>query len=126
MVFSALVALGVITGYTLLGAIYLMIKTEGKIQRKSMAQYYVIAVLEIVILMTVVIWASRFNPHFATRWADNVSSRYVNFFLMLATFAFIMLIRALRKGFELRAFFWSTVVFLAPFTAVTIGYYPFR
>jgi len=75
--------------------------------------------------MAVVIWASQFNPHFASRWADNVTGCYLNFFLILATFAFMMLMRALRKGFELRAFFWSIIVFMAPVTAVTIGYYPF-
>jgi cytochrome d ubiquinol oxidase subunit II len=123
--FSALVALGVATGYTLLGATYLMIKTEGAIQRISIGQSYVAAVLEIVIVITVVIWASRFNPYFAARWADNVTGHYLDFFLILAVFAFIMLMRALRRGFELRAFFWSVIIFLASFTAVTIGYYPY-
>jgi cytochrome d ubiquinol oxidase subunit II len=123
--FSALVALGVVTGYTLLGATYLMIKTEGAIQRISIAQSYVAAVLEIVILMTAVIWASRLNPYFAARWADTVTGYYLDFFLVLAVFAFIMLMRALRMKFELRAFFWSVIISLASLTAVTIGYYPY-
>ena len=123
--FSALVALGVVSGYTLLGATYLMIKTEGSIQRISIAQSYIAAVLEIVIVITVVMWASRFNPYFAARWADNVTGYYLNFFLILAVFAFVMLMWALRRGFEVRAFFWSVIIFLASFTAVTIGYYPY-
>jgi cytochrome bd ubiquinol oxidase subunit II len=123
--FSALVALGVATGYTLLGAAYLIIKTEGAIQRKSIAQSYVAAILEIVLVITVVIWASRFNPYFAARWADTVTGYYLDSFLILAVFAFIMLMWALRRGFELTAFFWSVIIFLASFTAVTIGYYPY-
>jgi cytochrome d ubiquinol oxidase subunit II len=123
--FSALVALGVVTGYTLLGATYLMIKTEGEIRQISIAQSYVAAVLEIVILITVVISASRFNPYFAARWADNETGYYMDFFLILAVFAFIMLMWALRRGFEVRAFFWSVIITLASFTAVTIGYYPY-
>lgn len=123
--FSALVALGVVTGYTLLGATYLIIKTEGAIRRISIAQSYAAAVLEIVILITVVIWASRFNPHFAARWADNATGNYLDFFLILAVFAFFMLMRALRKGFEARAFFWSVIITLASLTAMTIGYYPY-
>jgi len=122
---SALVALGVATGYTLLGAAYLIIKTEGAIQRKSIAQSYVAAILEIVLVITVVIWASRFNPYFAARWADTVTGHYLDFFLVLAVFAFIMLMWSLRRGFELRTFFWSVIIFLASFTAVTIGYYPY-
>jgi cytochrome d ubiquinol oxidase subunit II len=123
--FSALVALGVATGYTLLGATYLMIKTEGAIQRISIGQSYVAAVLEIALVITVVIWASRFDPYFAARWADTITGHYMDFFLILAVFAFMMLMRALRMGFELRAFFWSVIIFLASFTAVTIGYYPY-
>ena len=123
--FSALVALGVVTGYTLLGATYLMIKTEGAIQRISIAQAYIAAVLEIVFLMAAVIWASRLNPYFAARWADNVTGCYLDLFLILAVFAFILLMRALRRGFELRAFFWSVIISMASFTAVSIGYYPY-
>jgi cytochrome d ubiquinol oxidase subunit II len=123
--FSALVALGVVTGYTLLGATYLMIKTEGTIRRISIVQSYGAAVMELVILITVVILASRFNPYFAARWADNVTGNYLDFFLILAVFAFIMLMWALWRGFELMAFFWSVIISLASFIAVTIGYYPY-
>lgn len=123
--FSALVALGVVAGYTLLGATYLMIKTEGAIQEISIGQSYFAAVLEIVAVIMVVILASRFNPYFADRWADEKAGYYLDFFLILAVFAFIMLIRALRRRFELMSFFWSVIIFLASFTAVTIGYYPY-
>ncbi|MDD5266304.1 MAG: cytochrome d ubiquinol oxidase subunit II [Methylococcales bacterium] len=123
--FSALVSLGVVSGYSLLGATYLMIKTEGAIQRISIAQAYVAAVLEIVVLITVVIWAASLNPYFAARWADNETGDYLDFFLVLATFAFIMLMRALWMRFELRAFLWSVIISLASLTAVTIGYYPY-
>ncbi len=49
----------------------------------------------------------------------------MDFFLILAVFAFFMLMRALRKGYEIRSFLWSVVISLASFTAVTIGYYPY-
>jgi len=117
--------LGVVSGYTLLGATYLMIKTEGVIQRISITQSYVAAVLEIVILMTAVMWASRLNPYFAARWADTAVRYYLDFFLILAVFAFIMLMWALRRGFEFTAFFWGVIISLASLTAVTIGYYPY-
>jgi cytochrome d ubiquinol oxidase subunit II len=102
-----------------------MIKTEGAIQRISIAQAYVAAVLEIVILITVVIWAASLNPYFAARWADTGTGNYLDFFLVLAAFAFIMLMRALRMRFELRAFSWSVIISLASLIAVTIGYYPY-
>ncbi|MGR8980916.1 MAG: cytochrome d ubiquinol oxidase subunit II [Gammaproteobacteria bacterium] len=123
--FSAMVAVGVVTGYTLLGATYLIIKTEGAIQRKSIYQSYIAAVLEIVILMTVIISASLFDPYFASRWADNVAGFYLDFFIILAVFAFIMVVWSLRKRLELGAFFWSVIITLASLSAMTIGYYPY-
>jgi cytochrome d ubiquinol oxidase subunit II len=102
-----------------------MIKTEGVIHRISIIQSYVAAVLEMVILITVVIWASRFNSHFAARWADEVIGNYLDFFLILAVFGFFMLAWSLWRGLEVRAFFWSVIITLASFTAVTIGYYPY-
>ncbi len=123
--FSALVALGVVTGYTLLGATYLMMKTEGAIQRISIRQSHAAAVVEIIILIAVVIWASRSDHYFAARWADSETGYYMNFFLILAAFALFMLMRALRRRFEVMAFFWSVIITLASFTAVTIGCYPY-
>lgn len=122
---SVMVALGVVSGYTLLGATYLMIKTDGAIQRISIQKAYVAAILEIVILFLTIILASRFDPYFAARWADQKIGYYLDFFVFLALFAFIMVMWALWKRFELSSFFWSVIIALASFTAVTIGYYPY-
>lgn len=123
--FSALVGVGVATGYALLGATYLMMKTEGEIQRLSIVQSYIAAALEMALVLVVVVLASRLSPYFAARWADKETGNYLNFFLILAVFAFVMLIRALHLRFEFRAFFWSVIITMASFTAVTIGYYPY-
>lgn len=123
--FSVLVALGVVAGYSLLGATYLMMKTEGAIREKSVTQAYAAVVLQIVFLIAVVSWINRFNPHFAARWADSDTGQYLDFFLGLAAFSFAMLMWALWKRFEIRAFFWSVILSMAGFTAVSIGYYPY-
>lgn len=123
--FSLLVGVGVATGYALLGATYLMMKTEGEIQRLSIVQSYIAAALEMALVLAVVVLASRLSPYFAARWADKETGHYLNFFLILAVFAFLMLIRALHMRFEFRAFFWSVIITMASFTAVTIGYYPY-
>ncbi|MGD0959381.1 MAG: cytochrome d ubiquinol oxidase subunit II [Methylomonas sp.] len=123
--FSALVALGVVAGYSLLGATYLIMKTEGAIQAVSIRQAYVAAVLQLGILIAVILWIPSFNPYFASRWNDHAIGFYLNFFLILAVLAFILLLRALRRRQEVRAFCWSVIISLAAFTAVTIGYYPY-
>lgn len=123
--FSVLVALGVVAGYTLLGATYLMLKTEGSIQRISVNQAYVAAILEITILITAMIWVLEFNPYFAARWGDAVTGYYLNLFIILGVFAFLMLMWVLHKEGGLIAFFWSVIITLAALSAGTIGYYPY-
>ncbi|MEC4748941.1 cytochrome d ubiquinol oxidase subunit II [Methylomicrobium sp. Wu6] len=123
--FSAIVAFGVVTGYTLLGATYLIIKTEGAIQLVSINQSYVAAILEITLLAAALFSASRFSSHFAARWAASESGFYLNLFVLLAVIAFMLVMRALHKKRELSAFFWSAIITLASLVAMTIGYYPY-
>lgn len=123
--FSAIVALGVIAGYTLLGAAYLIIKTEGAMRQASIKQAYVAAVLEMAILLTILVWAIRYQPYFDSRWADPLVGHYLHGTVMLAIVAFVMVLWSLSKGFELSVFFWSVIITLAALTAMTIGYYPY-
>lgn len=123
--FSILVAIGVVAGYALLGATYLIIKTEGALQRSSIRQAYLAAVLQILILMAVIVWIPVFNPYFAERCTSRDSGRFVAFFLVLALLAFTMLLVALRRRHEVGGFFWSVIMAMSAFIAVVIGYYPY-
>jgi cytochrome d ubiquinol oxidase subunit II len=123
--FSLLVAIGVVVGYGLLGATYLIIKTEGDLQRISIRHAYVSSIFGISIGIAVIIWTLQSNPYVAARWDDFASRVSLDFFLGLISFAFLMLIRALRRGFETSPFFWSIFFFFASFMGMTIGYYPY-
>ncbi|MFZ2407505.1 MAG: cytochrome d ubiquinol oxidase subunit II, partial [Methylobacter sp.] len=54
--FSLLVAVGVVVGYGLLGATYLIVKTEGELQRISIRHAYVNAIFGISIGIAVITW----------------------------------------------------------------------
>jgi Cytochrome oxidase subunit II. len=123
--FSLLVAVGVVVGYGLLGATYLIVKTEGELQKISIRHAYVNAILGISIGIAVITWTLQLNPYVAARW-DAYPSRFsLNFFLGMIGFAFLMLLRALLRGFEKSPFFWSVFIFFASLMGMTIGYYPY-
>jgi len=123
--FSLLVAVGVVVGYGLLGATYLIVKTEGELQKTSIRHAYVNAILGISIGIAVITWTLQLNPYVAARW-DAYPSRFsLNFFLGMIGFAFLMLLRALLRGFEKSPFFWSVFIFFASLMGMTIGYYPY-
>lgn len=123
--FSLLVAVGVVVGYGLLGATYLIVKTEGELQKTSIRHAYVNAILGISIGIAVITWTLQLNPYVAARW-DAYPSRFsLNFFLGMIGFAFFMLLRALLRGFEKSPFFWSVFIFFASLMGMTIGYYPY-
>jgi len=95
------------------------------LQKTSIRHAYVNAILGISIGIAVITWTLQLNPYVAARW-DAYPSRFsLNFFLGMIGFAFLMLLRALLRGFEKSPFFWSVFIFFASLMGMTIGYYPY-
>lgn len=99
----------------------------GLLRTRDAASTLPMPVVAVSLVTFIVIYSILFMLFlfFAARWADHETGRYLNFFLILAVFAFFMLLRALWRRFEVMAFFWSFIIALASITAVTIGYYPY-
>jgi cytochrome d ubiquinol oxidase subunit II len=121
--FSTLVAVGVICGYTLLGATYLIIKTEGDIQRRCVHWARLSAWLMMTVAVAVTLWTPWLNSQVARKWFQ--IPPYLALLPTLAGVAFVMLLRALRRGREQPPFFWSIGIFLASFAGLAISFYPY-
>jgi cytochrome d ubiquinol oxidase subunit II len=121
--FSMLVAVGVVCGYTLLGATYLIIKTEGDIQRRCARWARLSAWLMMTVAVAVTLWTPWLNSQVARKWFQ--TPPYLALLPTLAGVAFVMLLRALRRGREQPPFFWSIGIFLASFVGLAISFYPY-
>jgi cytochrome bd ubiquinol oxidase subunit II len=123
--FSVVVALGVVFGYVLLGATYLIVKTEGAAQEHGIRTAWVAGALMLVTAACISVWTPILHPFVAERWFGNgVISAFV-IPPLFAAFCAAMLARALWKHHEYAPFVWSTGIFLASLIGLTSSLYPY-
>jgi cytochrome d ubiquinol oxidase subunit II len=122
--YSAVTAFGVLCGYTMLGANYLILKTEGEIQQRSYRISLVASVLTLMVAVTVHLWTTARYPYMAQRWTTTPSLYYVAGFLLLAVIAFGMFFISLHKRREHAPLFWNVAIILFSFISLSTGLYP--
>jgi cytochrome bd ubiquinol oxidase subunit II len=123
--FSAIVALGVVFGYVLLGATYLIVKTEGHQQERSIRQAWIAAGLMLGAALFISVWTPLRFPFVAAKWFTAPGIYYFALPPLFAAFASAMLARALYRRFEHAPLFWSIGIFLASLFGLAASFYPY-
>jgi cytochrome bd ubiquinol oxidase subunit II len=122
--FSLLVACGVVFGYVLLGATYLIIKTEGDAQQHGVRTAWIAAALMLLAAAGVSIWTPIRYPFVADKWfGDGIISAFM-IPPIFAAFCAAMLARGLWKGREYAPFLWSIGIFVASLIGLASSLYP--
>ena len=121
---AVLVALGVVAGYALLGATYLIMKTEGETQQRSVLRARRAAYLMMAAAVVITVWTPLLHTEVARRWFTLPSFYYLAPLPTLALIAFVMLLRALHRGFETSPFLWSVAIFVTSFAGLAASLYP--
>ncbi len=122
--FSLLVSAGVVCGYSMLGANYLILKTEGPLQDKSYFHSLLASCLTLMVSVAVHGWSTLKQPHLLKKWSQIPESLYMGLFLLLAAFSFIMYFYSLHKRAEREPLLWNMGIIVSSFTALSIGLYP--
>jgi cytochrome d ubiquinol oxidase subunit II len=123
--FSVLVALGVVFGYVLLGATYLIIKTEGEAQRRARGTAWIAGALMLAAGAGISVWTPLIYPFVAQKW---FGGGIVSDFAVPPAFALFcsaMLARSLFKRYEHTPFLWSVGIFLASLIGLAASLYPY-
>jgi cytochrome d ubiquinol oxidase subunit II len=123
--FSLLIVLGVVAGYTLLGAAYLVLKTEGDLQRRAAQRARIAAWLTVLAGAGVTVWTPLLYDYIAQKWFSPPTLYYLTPLPLFAAFAFFMLLRALRRGYEHTPFLWSLAIFVTSFIGLALSLYPY-
>ncbi len=122
--FSVAVAFGVVFGYVLLGATYLIIKTEGEQQRHAVRMAWIGGALMLAAAASVSVWTPFVHPFVAEKWfGRGLVTGYV-VPPLFAVFCSGMLARALWKRHEHGPFVWTIGIFLASLVGLTASLYP--
>jgi cytochrome d ubiquinol oxidase subunit II len=122
--FSALVALGVFLGYVMLGAHYLILKTEGALQDRSRRLALFSSLATLFVSGAVYLGLIRLYPHMARKWSAVPDFYLVALFPLLAAGAFLMLFLSLLKRKEKAPLFWNAALVLFSFSGVSVSLYP--
>jgi cytochrome d ubiquinol oxidase subunit II len=121
--YSLLAAGGVLFGYLMLGANYLIARTSGPLQRQSYRLAWLTGLLTLAVTAGVHIWTGLQYPAMAEKWSLS-SGLHLPSLLLLTALAFVLFFRSLAKRQQLAPFLWNSSIIILSFTALSIGLYP--
>jgi len=123
--FSVLVAAGVVFGYVLLGATYLIVKTEGAQQLHARNTAWAAGALMLVAAAGVSAWTPILHGYVYEKWFGHGLATGFVAPPAFAGFCSLMLARALWKGYEHVPFLWTVGIFLGSLIGLAASLYPY-
>lgn len=123
--FPLLTGLGLVVGYTLLGATWLYMKTEGDLQQwaRSRARLCLLGVLLFILLVSV--WTPLMDARIAERWFSTPNIFFVAPVPILTAAIAWLLWDSLHKGREILPFICTMGLFVLSFIGLVISLWPY-
>jgi cytochrome bd ubiquinol oxidase subunit II len=122
--FSALVTLGVLLGYLMLGANYLLLKAEGEWLQRVFRQSFIFSILTFLVSIAVYLSIILKYPHSAQKWSSLPDHYYIAVSPFLAALSFFFLFRSVWKRSEKAPLFWNATLILFSFLGLSLTLYP--
>jgi cytochrome bd ubiquinol oxidase subunit II len=122
--FSLFVGMALIAGYALLGATWLILKTEGDLQARSyrMARLLVFGMAASILIVS--LWTPLLNEEVARRWFTWPNLLYLSPVPVLTGFTLLLLLRNLHRRREVSPFILSMCLFLLGYLGLGISLWP--
>lgn len=122
--FTLFTGIGVVIGYALLGATWLILKTEGELQRRMIrvARPVILAVLAAIVIAG--IWTPLTHAAIAHRWFDLPNFWFftpVPILVLVATYA---ILRTLKAEPHTGPFIWSLMLVFLGYSGLVISIWP--
>jgi cytochrome d ubiquinol oxidase subunit II len=123
--FALLCGLGVAVGYALLGATWLVTKTEGPVAERARAQAKALLVAVLVFMAVVSLWTPLAFERIATRWFSTPNIYFLWPVPLLTAFTALMAWRWLDQRREALPFLAAIVLFLLGYLGLVISTFPY-
>src|SRR4051812_21531853 len=123
--FALLCGLGVITGYALLGATWLVMKTDGAVAERARRQAKWLLLGVLAFMGIVSLWTPLAFERIATRWFSTPNIYYLWPVPLVTAFTAFMAWRWLEKGRELPPFLAVIALFLLGYLGLVISVFPY-
>jgi len=123
--FALLCGLGVLAGYALLGATWLVMKTEGPVAERARAQAKPLLVAVLVFMALVSIWTPLAFERIATRWFSTPNIYFLWPVPLLTALTALMAWRWLDERREALSFLAAIALFLLGYLGLVISTFPY-
>ena len=123
--FAVLCGLGVITGYALLGATWLVMKTDGAVAERARAQAKVLLLAVLAFMAVVSVWTPLAFERIAARWFSTPNIYFLWPVPLVTAFVALMIWRWLEAGREVPPFLASIALFLLGYLGLVISTFPY-
>jgi len=123
--FSLFTGLALVVGYALLGATWLILKTDEKLQDRSYRFALVLGPATLFLIGLVSLWTPFLEPLYMERWFSWPRMLYTIPVPLLVALAAYLLIKGILKREELTPFLASLALFILSFIGIGISFYPY-
>lgn len=123
--FSLLTGIALVCGYGLLGATWMVIKSDGRLQRKMIHNAKGLLVLVSMFLIFVSIWTPLHDEVVFERWYSFPNIILLSPLPLLTAFMIYKTWTSLSHGMEWRPFLYSVTIFLCAYAGIAISVYPY-
>lgn len=123
--FPLLTGLGLIVGYSLLGATWLYMKTEGELQEwaRRMSRWFLLGLLAFIVMVSV--WTPLEEPRIAQRWFSLPNLLYFSPVPILTVVLAWLLWHALDRRRDVLPFLCTMGLFFLSYTGLIISLWPY-
>jgi cytochrome d ubiquinol oxidase subunit II len=123
--FAALCGLGVVVGYALVGATWVVMKTEGAVAESARRQAKILLLAVLVFMGIVSLWTPLKFERIAARWFSIPNIFYLSPVPILTTLTAFFGWRSLENGGEVVPFFCAIGLFLLGYLGIVISVFPY-
>jgi cytochrome bd ubiquinol oxidase subunit II len=123
--FAALCALGVLAGYALLGATWLVMKTEGPVAGRARRQAKFLLVAVLAFMGAVSLWTPLSFERIAVRWFSTPNIYYLWPVPIVTGVTALAAWRWLNRGHDVAPFLATIVLFLLGYLGLVISVFPY-
>jgi cytochrome d ubiquinol oxidase subunit II len=123
--FALLCALGVLTGYALLGATWLVLKTEGAVAERARAHAKTLLLAVLAFMAAVSLWTPLAFDRIAARWFSTPNIYYLWPVPVVTALTAFAAWRWLEQGREVAPFLAAIALFLLGYLGLVISVFPY-
>jgi cytochrome d ubiquinol oxidase subunit II len=123
--FSLLTGLALVVGYALLGATWLMLKTEGHVAQQALRAARVLGVALLGLIVVVSLWTPFLHEHFMRKWFAWPAMVFVAPVPILVLVCAVLFFKGISQDKPLTAFLSVQGLFVLSYMGLLISFFPY-